>query len=52
MNDPTQYDPMVIIVEIDKFAITKVLVDQGSSRQLIMENFQKNEDYTIRNPTL
>ena len=29
--DPTQDDPMVITVDIDKFAIAKVLVDQGSS---------------------
>jgi len=28
--DAAQDNPMVITVEIDKFAITKVLVDQGS----------------------
>jgi len=33
--DPTQDDPMVITVEIDKFAITKVLVDQGSSIDIL-----------------
>jgi len=33
--DPAQDDAMVIIVEIDKFAITKVLMDQGSSVDIL-----------------
>jgi len=33
--DLTQNDPMVIIMEIDKFVITKVLVDQGSSVDIL-----------------
>ena len=33
--DATQDDPMVIIVEIDKFAISKVLVDHGSSVDIL-----------------
>jgi len=33
--DPAQDDPMVITVEIDKFAIAKVLVDQGSSVDIL-----------------
>jgi len=33
--DPIQDDPMVITVELDKFAITKVLVDQGSSVDIL-----------------
>jgi len=43
--DPTQDDPMVITVEIDKFAITKVLIDQGSLVDILYwRTFQKNED--------
>ncbi|XP_068473732.1 uncharacterized protein [Phaseolus vulgaris] len=33
--DPAQDDPMVITVEIDKFAIAKTLVDQGSSVDIL-----------------
>ena len=33
--NPAQDDPMVIIVEIEKIAITKVLVDQGSSVDIL-----------------
>jgi len=33
--DPTQDDPMVITVQIDKFAITKVLVDQDSLVEIL-----------------
>jgi len=33
--DPAQDDPMVITVKIDKFAIAKVLVDQGSSVDIL-----------------
>jgi len=33
--DPTQDDPMVITVKIGKFAITKVLVDQGSAVDIL-----------------
>ncbi|XP_068475257.1 uncharacterized protein [Phaseolus vulgaris] len=40
--DPSQDDPMVITVEIDKFAIAKVLVDQGSSVDILYwETFKK-----------
>jgi len=40
--DPAQDDPMVITVEIDKFAIAKVLVDQGSSVDILYwETFKK-----------
>jgi len=33
--DPAQDDPMVITVEIDKFAIAKTVVDQGSSVDIL-----------------
>jgi len=33
--DPTQDDPMVITVEMYKFAITKVLVDQVNSVDIL-----------------
>jgi len=40
--DPTQDDPMVIMVDIEKFAIAKVLVDQGSSIDILYwETFKK-----------
>jgi len=40
--DPAQDDPMVITVEIDKFAIAKTLVDQGSSVDILYwEIFKK-----------
>ena len=40
--DPAQDDPMVITMEIDKFAISKVLVDQGSSIDILCwETFKK-----------
>jgi len=40
--DLAQDDPMVITVEIDKFAIAKVLVDQGSSVDILYwETFKK-----------
>jgi len=40
--DPAQDDPIVITVEIDKFAIAKVLVDQGSSVDILYwETFKK-----------
>jgi len=40
--DPAQDDPMVITVEIDKFAIAKTLVDQGSSVDILYwETFKK-----------
>jgi len=40
--DPTQDDPMVITVDIEKFAIAKVLVDQGSSVDILYwETFKK-----------
>jgi len=40
--NPAQDDPMVITVEIDKFAIVKVLVDQGSSVDILYwETFKK-----------
>lgn len=40
--DPARDDPMVITVEIDKFAIAKVLVDQGSSVDILYwETFKK-----------
>jgi len=40
--DPAQDDPMVITVEIDKFAIAKVLVDQGSSVDILYwDTFKK-----------
>jgi len=29
--DPFQYDPIVITVEVENFSIMKILVDQGSS---------------------
>jgi len=37
-TDPTQDDPMAIIVQIDKFAIIKVLVDQGCSVDIFYWN--------------
>ena len=40
--DPAQDDPMVIMVDIDKFAIAKVLVDHGSSIDILYwETFKK-----------
>jgi len=40
--DPAQDDPMVITVEIDKFSIAKVLVDLGSSVDILYwETFKK-----------
>jgi len=33
--DPAKDDPMVITVEIEKFGITKVLVNQGSSIDIL-----------------
>jgi len=40
--DPAQDNPMVITVEINKFEITKVLVDQGSSVDILYwETFKK-----------
>ena len=40
--NPTQDDPMVFMVEIHKFAIVKVLVDQGSSVDILSwETFKK-----------
>jgi len=40
--DPAQDDPMIITVEIDKFAIAKTLVDQGSSVDILYwEIFKK-----------
>ncbi|XP_068475223.1 uncharacterized protein [Phaseolus vulgaris] len=40
--DPSQDDLMVITVEIDKFAIAKLLVDQGSSVDILYwETFKK-----------
>jgi len=34
-SDPNQDDPMVITVEIESFAVKKVLVDQGSSFDIL-----------------
>jgi len=40
--DPAQDDPMVITLEIDKFVIIKVLVDQGCSVDILCwKNFKK-----------
>jgi len=51
--DPAQDDPIVITIEIDKFSITKVLVDQGSLVDILYwENLKKDEDSIIRNSTL
>jgi len=33
--DPSYDDPMVISIDIDKFAIMKTLVDQGSSVNIL-----------------
>jgi len=33
--DPSQVDPMVIMVGIDNFSIMKMLVDQGSSVNIL-----------------
>lgn len=34
-RDPEQDDPMVITVEIARYGVSKVLVDQGSSINII-----------------
>ena len=34
-TDPNQDDPMVITVEVESFAIKKVLIDQGSSVDIL-----------------
>jgi len=33
--DPSEDDPMVILIDIDKFSIMKILVDQGSSVEIL-----------------